>query len=223
MRRDWKKLKIGLENPYKIIGNPHLKSRRVLWVRVNTKAPFFLSDILLGCTSGAGPKEFPILSNLWGMRPNSHKTNVPEGDSGRRNEFSLEGNSFAFFLECTYRQLFNWAQKTSEFWRVWCSCRMFLPKIPHPDLKRKEKVDTQSLWSCLGWLWLASVVFWCFGCYHSGMCKTWRYQCMSPRLKGSLHFWLFCLFLSEFCSGSIVRISTLPRNLLWFWVPFFSF
>lgn len=145
MRRDQKKLKIGLENPYQIIGSPHLKSRRVLWVRVNTKAPFFLSAILLGCTSGAGPKEFPILSNLWGMRPNSQQNKCSRRWKVRRNEFSLEGNSFAFFLECSYRQLFNWAQKTSEFWRVWCSCQMFLPKITHPDLKRKEKVDTPSL------------------------------------------------------------------------------
>lgn len=92
MRRDWKKIKIGLENPHKIIGSPHLKSRRVLWVWVNTKAPSFLNAILLDCTSGvqfycADSREFPILqfSDLWGMRHNSQQKQkfqkvIPRGE-----------------------------------------------------------------------------------------------------------------------------------------------
>lgn len=70
------------------------------------------------------------------------KKKVPKGDSKRRNEFSLEGNSFSFSLQLI--------TGNSEFGRVWCSCQMFFPKVPHPDLKRNEMVDTQSLWGCLG-------------------------------------------------------------------------
>lgn len=135
---------------------------------------------------------------------------VPKGDSERKNEFflcrwiplpsssnplGLEG--FGVLIRCSSQR---------HHILIW---------------KKEEKVNIQILWSCPGWLWLISVLFWCFGCHHFEMGKTQRYQHMSPCLKGSLHFWLFCLFLAEFCSGSVVKISTLPGNLLYFWAPFF--
>lgn len=107
--------------------------------------------------------------------------------------------------------------KTPGFVKICCS---YPPKDTTSNLKRKVKVDIQSLWGCLGWLCLLFILFQCFGCYHFEMCETCRYQCMSPHLKGNLHSWLFCFSLSEFPLGSMVRISTLAWNLLWLPVPF---
>lgn len=107
--------------------------------------------------------------------------------------------------------------KPLEFMKIWCS---YPPKDTTSYLKRKEKVDIQSLWGCLGWLCLMSTLFQCFGCYHFEMCETCRYQCLPPHLKGNSHPWLFCFSSSEFFLGSMMRISTLAQNLLWFPVPF---
>lgn len=136
----------------KIIGSPHSKSRRILW----EVSMLFCLAIPQGCNStvqflGNSPPAFKFMG---------HETQDSGKKGGKRacqkvipslrNEFFLQGSSFTFFLECTCRQLFACAQKNSGFGKIWCSYQMLLPKITHPDQKRKEKVNFQSLWDCFG-------------------------------------------------------------------------
>lgn len=197
-----------------IIGSPHLKSRRFSEYEWTQKHLSF--SVLLGYSSGlefycAGLREFHILwfSDLWGMRCNSQeKKKVPKGDSERKSEFFL----------CRWIPL----PSSSSFW-VWKGLVFLLDVPPRDTTSWSERGKKGQYRESLGLLWLtlanicSVLLLWMLPLWDVQNSKIPKY------VKGSLHFWLFCLFLAEFCSGSIVRISTLPGNLLYFWAPFFFF
>lgn len=133
-----------------------------------------------------------------------------------RNDFFLQGSSFTFFLEHNCRQLFACAQKNRVLKYL-----VFLSHVsPKDNTSWSEKETKGQFPESLGLLWraLANIcslsILWMLPLWK---CKTWRYQQMSPRLKG--HFYLAILLVPFwFLFKPHSEDFHIALDLLYFWV-----